>query len=360
MIPLRFAATVLFGTIAPFSTANASSTSEKTVLTPDIFAPYLEQFNSEDRETYFQAYPNAKASEFLSKNIPLFECPDKELEQTYYFRWWTYRKHLKETPDGWVITEFLPAVPWAGKHNTISCPAAHHIREGRWLKNQRYVADYLDFWLHKGGNLRSYSFWIADSVMAWCDATGDYAPAKKWLPDLVKNYEAWEKDRLDPATGLFWQIDDRDGMEASISGTGFRPSINSYLYGDATAIVRIAEMANNKEVAEAFGARATKIKELVQTELWNEEQQFFEVKKGRGDFKAFLTSPERTDLALTNTRELHGYLPWYFNLPDARFNVAWKQLVDPTGFSAPYGLTSAEQRQRWRAKRSQFGAFVRW
>ena len=31
-------------------------------------------------------------------------------------------------------------------------------------------------------------------------------------------------------------------------------------------------------------------------------------------------------------------------VPDARFTVAWKQLTDPKGFAAPYGLTTAEQR----------------
>ena len=35
--------------------------------------------------------------------------------------------YLKETPEGFVITEFLPDVPWAGKYNTISCPAGHHF-----------------------------------------------------------------------------------------------------------------------------------------------------------------------------------------------------------------------------------------
>ena len=33
--------------------------------------------------------------------------------------------------------------------------------------------------------------------------------------------------------GLFYQIDDRDGMEFSAGGSGARPTINSYMYGDA-------------------------------------------------------------------------------------------------------------------------------
>ena len=43
-------------------------------------------------------------------------------------------------------------------------------------------------------------------------------------------------------------------------------------------------------------------------------------------------------------RELHGYTPWYFNLPDPGRESAWKQLLDPQGFAAPFGLTTAERR----------------
>jgi len=45
-------------------------------------------------------------------------------------------------------------------------------------------------------------------------------------------------------------------------------------------------------------------------------------------------------------KTLHGYTPWYFNLPEPGkgYEVAWKQLMDPNGFYAPYGPTTAEQR----------------
>ena len=51
--------------------------------------------------------------------IPLVDMSNKTVEQIYYFRWHTYCKHIKPTEDGYVITEFLPDVPWSGKHNTI-------------------------------------------------------------------------------------------------------------------------------------------------------------------------------------------------------------------------------------------------
>jgi len=112
------------------------------VLKADSFKHYVDAFNENDEELYDQHISNEKAWDFLRTNVPLFECPDKDIERTYYFRWWTYRKHIKHTPDGFVITEFLPKVPWAGKHNTISCPAGHHFYEGRWLHDSKYLDDY--------------------------------------------------------------------------------------------------------------------------------------------------------------------------------------------------------------------------
>lgn len=47
---------------------------------------------------------------------------------------------------------------------------------------------------------------------------------------------------------------------------------------------------------------------------------------------------------MADARELHGYTPWYFGLPDPEQAIAWRQLMDPAGFYAPYGLTTAERR----------------
>ena len=82
---------------------------------------YVDNFNKNDIELYQQYIPNVDVKSFLLDNIPLIDLPSKDIEETYYFRWWTYRKHLKETEDGFVITEFLPEVNWSKKHNTINC-----------------------------------------------------------------------------------------------------------------------------------------------------------------------------------------------------------------------------------------------
>ena len=104
------------------------------------------------------------------------------------------------------------------------------------------------------------------------------------------------------------------------------------MYGDATAIARIAERFGRKEVAERFRVKAARIKRVTEEKLWDGGASFFKV----------LPCGENTRLC--DVRELHGYTPWYFDLPDADKSAAWKQLLDPNGFFAPFGPTTAERR----------------
>lgn len=299
-----------------------------SILKAESFQHYIELFNANDEAIYPAYIPNGAAWSFLKNNIPLFECPDKDIEEIYYFRWWTYRKHIKSTPDGFIITEFLPDVPWAGKDDSIDAAAGHHIYEGRWLADHKYLDDYSAFWFRKGGNPRLYSSWLADALWARYMVSGNGGDIKDILPDLTKNYETWEKSSL-KTNGLFWQIDDRDGMEMSISGNGYRPTLNSYMYGDAVAIAKIAKLAGATDVAAQFSEKAATLKQFVQQKLWNSSAQFFGVIEPDGKW--------------ANVRELLGYTPWYFNLPEGNA-IAWSQLLDKQGFYAPYGPTTAEQR----------------
>jgi len=311
---------------------------EPAVLTDDALRAYVAAFNANDHTHFGQAISNEEAADWMAANVPRFDCPDPELAEIYHFRWWTFRKHIKQTDDGIVITEFLPQVNWSGKHNTISCPAGHHFREGRWLRDRRILDDYSVFWFRKGGQPRRYSFWAADSLYQRALALGDFTLAIDLLPDLIANFEEWEKTRLEP-DGMFWQIDDRDGMECSIGGEGHcgqgrRPTINSYLFGDALAIAAIATRAGRDDLAASYREKAERLRSLVLENLWDPDAGFFKV------------LPRGENATLVDVRELHGYTPWYFNLPPAGkgHEVAWKQLMDPGGFHAPFGPTTAERR----------------
>lgn len=325
--------------IANFKTSSADKDAGAAFLKYDDFKHYADYFNGMEDENIAQAIPNAKAPEWMEEHIPLFECSQKNFEEMYYYRWWTLRKHIKNTPVGYGMTEFLVDRSYADKYNLIACAIGHHIYESRWLRNPEYLNQIIHTW-YRGNDgaamkkMNKFSSWNADAVFGRYLVDGN----KDFLLDMVKDLEAeyarWESTNRLPS-GLYWQGDVQDGMEESISGGRrkqyARPTINSYMYGNAQALSMIGIMTGNEGMAMKYGMKADSIKALVQGKLWNAEHGFFETM--RGDTSA-------------GVREAIGYIPWYFNLPDAAlgYEVAWKEVMDEKGFSAPYGLTTAERR----------------
>jgi len=318
--------------------AQAWGAARFAILEPAAFAHHVEYFNRMEDENWTNLVSNAQSWEWLKANIPLFECPDAEVQEIYYFRWWSFRKHLIRTPGGFIFTEFLLPVRHAGDRNTISCAVGHHLAEGRWLADQRYLDDYIRYWLR--GNrgkpqphFHQYSSWFAAAVYDRYLVSGDRRFVSGLLAELVADYRLWEKERRLPA-GLFWQYDVSDGMEESISGSrdarNLRPTLNSYMFGNARAIAAIAQLARRPALAREFDQKAADLKRLVNDTLWNPAARFFEVCRPDGRF--------------ADVREELGFMPWCFRLPDPACNVAWVQLTDLAGLRAPYGLTTAERR----------------
>jgi hypothetical protein len=308
------------------------------VLNPASFREHIDRFNSTEPEAVTNFVSNARSYAWLRQSIPLFECPDSDVEEIYYFRWWTFRKHLVQTPtNGFVFTEFMWPVKYAGPFNTISCAAGFHLAEGRWLRNRRYVDDYTLFWFR--GNegrpqphFHRYSSWLPSAIYDKYLVDGDKRFAINLLNDLTADYASWEQER--GTNGLFWQYDVWDGMEESISGSrtnkNIRPTINSYMYANARAIADIARLADRAELAAQFDKRADELRKATQRALWNPKADFFEVVKADGQF--------------SDAREELGFVPWCFHLPSAGCESAWSQLLDTNAFKAPYGITTAERR----------------
>ncbi|TKG89408.1 hypothetical protein EYV94_25635 [Puteibacter caeruleilacunae] len=327
------------------------------ILKPKDFAHYNEFFNSVDDEPIKNAIPNAQCWDWMQDNIPWFECPDKEIEQIYYYRWWVYRKHIKETPKGYVISEFLPEVGHAKKYNTIACASGLHCDEGKWLKNRAYIGDYLRFWLSDGADAHHYSDWFALSTYEYCCAIGDFSLAEEIFDRLVVHYRKWEELKLHES-GLFWSHDGNDGGEHSISEGGLRPTRNSYMYAEAMSIAKLAKRFGENYIEDEFKQKADRLKQLVQSKIWDAENQFFyniPLKKRTSTVESWNHRDMDPD---KHVRELYGLLPWRFMLPDNGYEVAWKQLLDEDGFYAPYGPTTAEQRHplfmKKRVKRCQW------
>jgi len=314
------------------------------------------------------SFPNGVTPDeqaWIAGNVPLLRCPDAVIQDVYYFRWAVYRRHLRQTPGGWVVTEFIQPGP-GGKHGTINAAAGHHLYEGRWLRDPCFLDDYSRFWFtDPDAQPHLYAEWIADAVWARACVTGDFDLARELLPGLVRNYTAWERSSLHPG-GLYWSHDLADAMERSISGDGFRPTVNSYQFGNARAIARIAALAGDEALAATYARKAEELQRLVQARLWDHEARFFKVyplsdepaeRQPDPDAKARrLTDRERAavidDWSFSrvatdrNVREAIGFIPWYFRLPrpEQGMSEAWAQLMDPAGFWGFYGPTTAERR----------------
>lgn len=308
--------------------------------TQDALKRYVASFNRTDEETTVQAVPNARAEEWLMAHIPRVLLPEPMLQKTYYFRWWTFRKHVKQTADGLVITEFHPDVPWAGKHNTIVASACHHIDEGRWLHKTPLLDEYITFLYRGGASLRAYSNWLEHAVLGLCQVRGSTGLGEALWPDMMANHAGWEASNLH-ASGLYWSCDDRDASEFSISGNGLRPTLNCYQYANEMAIAQFARRKGMKKEADRYEMLARALREKINRMLWHEEDGFYKVLplQSRNDPLPGGPADPRRD-----AREIWGYLPWLFGVAPEGRAQAFRQLLCVSGFGAAHGLTTAERR----------------
>ena len=309
-------------------------------------------------------YPRSFAEpQWFKENIPFLDCPDSAIQDVYYYRWSSYKRHLRYGVPGvgYILTEFLSDVSYGGLYSSINAAAAFHIYEGRWLHDQRYLNDYQNFWLSGNDSRiqpRQYSFWIADSYYARYLVNADQNFLTNFLDRLDTNYQAWATPSnlntttgrygtgYDSGVGLYYQTPVWDAMEYSLSsyqdpkdpyhgGEGYRPTINAYMYGDAQAIANIAALAGRQDLVTTYHNRASALKATMQTKLWNPALNFF--------VSLFRSNQVFNGRGLFDGREAIGYVPWYFNMPDPQYLTAWQYLMDPTHFYSTYGPTTGDQ-----------------
>jgi len=293
----------------------------------------------------------AEDSAWFQDNIPFFECSDKEIEQVYYYRWKLYKAHIRNTgPNEFIITEFIDHVAWDREpFCTINAASMHHIYEGRWLRDPRYMDGYINNLYQQGGNDRRYSESVADAAYARYLVDGDKDFIAAQLDKMKMTYEGWY-DHYDSTKNMFWIPAMPDATEytiASIDGSGgtagfdggetFRPTINSYMYGNALAISKIAALKGDEETRHMYEQRANELKSLVEKNLWNDSLQHFTDRyKMDNAFVKYWT--------FIRGRELAGMAPWYFNLPadNDKYTLAWKHVLDTTQLLGKYGFRTNE------------------
>jgi hypothetical protein len=299
-------------------------------------------------------------------NIPFLDVPDQQIQQAYYYRWRTWKEHIRATgpANGDILTEFFGAPGYSAPFGGIDAAAGHHIDEGRWVRDQQYVDSYLTYWLRGAGSgpkpatdflnasttdwAHEYSFWAASAAYADAEVTGDWSFAKSLEGALIRQYDGW-KGQFNPQLGLYWQVPVWDATELTASsyetdpadpyhgGAGYRPTLNAYQYGDAEAIAAIAAKTGDQATARAFARRAAGLRSSMQKWLWDPARQFF----------YHMARDNNPNHQLVSSREEMGFVPWMFDMPQPSDSVAWQQITDTQGFAAPYGPTTVERRSRW-------------
>jgi hypothetical protein len=307
-----------------------------------------------------------KEPDWYKANIPFLDVPDQQIQQTYYYRWRTWKEHIRQTgpANGPILTESFGAPGYSAPFGGIDAAAGHQVDEARWVRDQQYADSDLTYWLQGAGSgpkpatetfnpnttdwAHEYSFWAASAAYADAEVTGNWSFASHLEPDLVRQYNGWS-GQFNPQLGLYWQVPVWDATEYTASsyetdpadpyhgGAGYRPTINAYQYGDAAAIAAIAARSGDPAEAKAFTQRADALRTAMQTFLWDPQRQFF-YHMARDD------NPNRQ---LVSSREEMGFVPWMFDMPSPSDSVAWQQLTDPQGFAAPYGPTTVERRSPW-------------
>ncbi len=323
------------------------------------------QVLDQQKQLEAQTFWDNRDWDWYKEHIPFFECPDPEITTTYYYRWELLTKHLTygSPNSGYSFTEFIDRPFWSGAYGAISCPAGHQLYEARWLRQPTIARDYLKYWFRTpGAQPRNYSTWLADSAIAVNQVHRDDGLLVDLLPDLIANYEGWEKRHFVPEVGLFWQTGHDDGMEFNINSRqtkdilrgapSYRPSFNAYMWADAIAIAKIARIAGKEDIAKKYDDKAASLKAKMLALLWDEKRQFF--------FPAYKNDEERDGhkiKALTRTyesgqfagdshgRELIGYVPWQFNMIERGkgYEAAWSKLMQRDGFYSDFGPSTVER-----------------
>lgn len=324
--------------------AHSQVSSSPALIRPETFHHYIATF--EQQEKLATGTEGSDSWPWMLAQIPWFESSDKQFEEMYYFRWYAWQKHLVKTKAGWVITEWLPKPEMTdGFFGALPDATTFHVREARWLKDKSIAEDDMRYWLSPAADPHKYSTAIADAARAVRLANGDREFETSLLSAMVRNERAWDAQR--DANGLYWSIDTRDAMEKSISGDGYRPTLNSYMLGEDEAIAATASEAHDAATEKEYKARAERMHGLIEQYLWNPADQFYEVMSPAQDSgirKQKRFQDNGTAMRISGVRELIGYTPWAFNAAPIEHDVAWKQLFDLKGFAGEFGPTTAERR----------------
>jgi hypothetical protein len=216
------------------------------------------------------------------------------------------------------------------------------------LRDRRFADDYIKH-MYNGGNDRHFTDYMADSVYERWLVDGDTSSFITHLDAMISLYDKWN-GALDTSKGLYWRepladateytissIDASGGKDGFAGGQAFRPTINSYMWANALAIAKAADLSNRGDVASDFRKRAANIKSRFQADIWNTTLEHFIDRHQITNQYVKYYEPIRG-------RELAGLVPWMFSMPDdtKQYNAAWKHLLNTNELKGASGMRTVE------------------
>lgn len=204
---------------------------------------------------------------------------------------------IKHQPSGTFKSPFL-SVTW-GQHygNHIYTWDNHHMSlrfaaEGEPEQMRFFLENMLSFQnssgyvpcvmsAANGANNAASSFhaqpFLAQNAAVYVKHTGDTAFAGKVYDKLQKYLDYWLKKHSAPFGLYRWHYTYMSGFDNEIAGTIFQPDtiippdLNAWLYLEMRSMAYLAEVLNNDSDKNDYLGRAEKLKDAINTILWNED-----------------------------------------------------------------------------------------
>ncbi len=186
---------------------------DKKVLNSDIFGgKKIDDIIGHTDDVHCNGDETVLRKDWLKNNIPFIETPDNLLDRIYYFRWNNLLSCLgKRKSDG--KYEFNESSEIGRYHRYIDCAQGAHVRDARWIRDTKYLSDYIDITPDK----EVYWGYLIASVMEKYYIDGDIETIRRNYEKLKLRFHSRD-EKFDPEIGLYYLENGIEGQEAGVNG----------------------------------------------------------------------------------------------------------------------------------------------
>jgi len=230
----------------------------------------------------------------------------------------------------------------------------------------KYLIDNLFFYQNKDGfvcncinkdngsvSLKNFHVqpFLMQSAYYYYNATKDIEWVKSKFRKLEKYLEYYEQ-KMKKKSGLFaWTETYMSGIDNDISTTFFKPGtvispdLSSRIYLEYKAASILSKSLGNDKKSREYLEKAIKLKELINSLLWNEEYQTYTAWDSISEESIFKYRDEtlnKIGIGLYSFCSCSNFLPLYAGIADLKSASAMikKYIINPNHFYSKYGIRS--------------------